>query len=260
MSESSIPSTKTRRPADLTLLVVIATLNELENLPILVSRLLEVCPAAKILVIDDDSSDGTGQWCDDFRKRDDRLEVIHRVDERGLGSATLAGFRWGLENQFDLIATMDADLSHDPTSLKAMLEMLENDQANRLGLVIGSRYVEGGGIRGWPWYRHLASRMANTYVRCILRLKTRDNTSGFRLYRSRALRRIDLSDVASTGYAYLEEILWRLQRVQVESAEIPIVFVDRVQGQSKVRLGVVLNSLFQILKMSIKNFMNQGKG
>lgn len=260
MSEPSILSKKTENQTVPALLVVIATLNEIDNLPILVPRIFEWFPASKILVIDDDSSDGTGDWCDTFKKQDSRLEVMHRVGERGLGSATLAGFRWGLENGFDLIATMDADLSHDPQSLKAMLEMLENDQANRLGLVIGSRYVEGGGIRGWPWYRHLASRMVNTYVRWILRLKTRDNTSGFRLYRCRALRRIDLSDMASTGYAYLEEILWRLQRVQVESAEIPIVFVDRVQGQSKVRLGVVLNSLFQILKMSIKNFMNQGKG
>jgi len=260
MSEPSILSKKTENQTVPALLVVIATLNEIDNLPILVPRILEWFPASKILVIDDDSSDGTGDWCDTFKKQDSRLEVLHRVGERGLGSATLAGFRRGLENGFDLIATMDADLSHDPQSLKAMLEMLENDQANRLGLVIGSRYVEGGGIRGWPWYRHLASRMVNTYVRWILRLKTRDNTSGFRLYRSSALRRIDLSGMASTGYAYLEEILWRLQRVQVESAEIPIVFVDRVQGQSKVRLGVVLKSLFQILKMSIKNFMNQGKG
>ena len=260
MSEPLILPNKSSHQANSTLLVVITTLNEFDNLPILVPTVFELFPGSKVLVIDDDSTDGTGEWCDVFKERDPRLEVLHRVGERGLGSATLAGFRWGLENQFDLIATMDADLSHDPKSLKAMLEMLENDQANRLGLVIGSRYVEVGGIRGWPWYRHLASRMANTYVRCILRLKTRDNTSGFRLYRSRALRRIDLSDVASTGYAYLEEILWRLQRVQVESAEIPIVFVDRVQGQSKVRLGVVLNSLFQILKMSIKNFMNQGKG
>ena len=110
-------------------------------------RILEWIPASKILVIDDDSSDGTGDWCDTFKKQDSRLEVLHRVGERGLGSATLAGFRRGLENGFDLIATMDADLSHDPKSLKAMLEMLENDQANRLGLVIGSRYVEGGGIR-----------------------------------------------------------------------------------------------------------------
>ncbi|MCH2182481.1 MAG: polyprenol monophosphomannose synthase [Mariniblastus sp.] len=260
MSETSIPPKEPGRPTDQTFLVVIATLNERENLPILVPRIFELIPAAKILVIDDDSPDGTGQWCDDFKKRDDRLEVIHRVGERGLGSAALAGFRWGLRQSFDFIATMDADLSHDPAALSPMLAMLENDPDARWGGVIGSRYVEGGAIQGWPWYRHLASRTVNTYVRWFLRLKTYDNTSGYRVYRSSALRQVDLSEINSTGYAYLEEILWRLQSVPLQMAESPIVFVDRTQGRSKVRLSVAVHSLFQVVGMSIRNLRKPKRG
>ena len=260
MSESTIPPPKTGQPDNPKLLVVIATLNERENLPLLVPRIFEVCPAAKILVIDDDSADGTGQWCDEFKAQDARLDVIHRVGERGLGSAAILGFQYGLQGSFEFIATMDADLSHDPASLKPMLEVLQEDREDRWGVVIGSRYIAGGAIHGWPWYRHLASRLVNMYVRFFLGLKTGDNTSGFRVYRSRVLRQVDLLGIDSQGYAYLEEILWRLQSIPVEMAEVPIVFTDRVKGRSKVRPGVAVQSLLQVVGMSIKNFRNPKQG
>ncbi len=260
MSESFIPPKKMGPSAQSNLLVVIATLNERENLPLLVPRLFDVCPTAKILVIDDDSSDGTGQWCDEYRSQDDRLDVIHRVGERGLGSAAILGFQYGLRDCFEFIATMDADLSHDPVSLKSMLQVLQQDREERCGVVIGSRYIAGGAIHGWPWYRHLASRLVNVYVRWFLGLKTGDNTSGFRVYRSRVLRQVDLLGIDSQGYAYLEEILWRLQSIPVEMVEVPIVFTDRVKGRSKVRLWIALHSLMQVVGMSIKNFRNSKQG
>ena len=260
MSDSSILPQKLNNPNAPALLVVIATFNEVENLPVLVPRILELFPECRILVVDDDSTDGTGQWCDLFHNNDPRLSVIHRVDQRGLGTATLAGFNWGLHRSFDLIATMDADLSHDPDTLLAMWDVLTNDSDRNFGLVIGSRYVPGGGVRGWPWYRRVASWLVNRYVRWCLWLRTHDNTSAYRLYRSSSLEQIDLSAMTCTGYAYLEEILWRLQLENIQAVEVPIVFVDRVQGQSKVRPAVLVQSLFEVLKMSAKNIFHQCRG
>lgn len=242
------------------LLIVIATFNEVDNLPVLVSAIFDLLPESKVLVIDDDSPDGTGRWCDEYHQQEPRLEVMHREGERGLGSATIGGLQRGMQGGFDLIATMDADLSHDPGALLSLLKRIEEDKTGKLGLVIGSRYVEGGRIQGWSWHRRLASKLVNGYVRLFLGLKTQDNTSAFRVYRSAALRRIDLADVASTGYAYLEEILWRLQIARVPMAEVPIVFEDRKRGESKVRPAVILSSLWQILVLSFKNLANQSRG
>ncbi|MCH2178692.1 MAG: polyprenol monophosphomannose synthase [Mariniblastus sp.] len=242
------------------LLIVIATFNEVDNLPVLVSAIFDLLPESKVLVIDDDSPDGTGQWCDEYRQREPRLEVIHRKGERGLGTATLAGLQRAMHGGFDLIATMDADLSHDPADLLLMLKRIKEDKTGKLGLVIGSRYVPGGRIMGWSWYRRLASKLVNGYVRLVLGLESHDNTSAFRVYRANALRRIELSDVVSKGYAYLEELLWRLQTARVKMAEVPIVFEDRKRGESKVRTAVLLSSLWQILMLSFRNLINQSKG
>lgn len=233
------------------LLIVIATYNEIDSLPILVAKLLELLPDVSILVIDDSSPDGTGKWCDEFAKSNSKFQVIHRPAKSGLGSATLLGLQWAIEEGFEYAATMDADLSHDPNSLLPMYHLIDEPHFGGPDVVIGSRYVKGGQIMGWPWYRRLSSRLLNTYVRLVLRLRTNDNSGAFRIYKTEALKKINLRKVESTGYAYLEEILWRLQMAKFKMAEHPIVFNNRTKGKSKANLPEVIGSFIQIMKMSI---------
>ncbi len=232
------------------LLIIIATFNEKENLPLLVTQLRELIPGVAILIVDDSSPDGTGKWaigqaasCDDFF-------AIVRKDERGLGSATLAGFRWGLEHDFDYLATLDADFSHDPLSLVKLVETLKTD--DQVGVVVGSRYVKGGQIQGWPIYRRVASRLVNWLSQFWLGLKTRDNSGAFRVYRASSLAQIELNSIQSQGYGYLEEILFRLQQKRVKIVEIPIIFRDREAGSSKASIGEGLKVVKQILLLRFK--------
>lgn len=233
------------------LLIVIATYNEIDSLPTLVGRIFDLLPKASILAIDDSSPDGTGKWSDDFAKSNEQFQVIHRPAKSGLGSATLLGLQWAIEEGFEYAATMDADLSHDPASLVPMLQLIEEPHFGGPDVVIGSRYIEGGQIIGWPWYRRISSRLLNTYVRFVLRLRTKDNSGAFRIYKTDALKKINLRKVESTGYAYLEEILWRLQTAKFKMKEHPIVFNNRTEGKSKANLPEVIGSFIQIMKMSI---------
>lgn len=232
------------------LLIVIATYNEIDSLPTLVSQIFELLHKPSVLIIDDSSPDGTGKWCDEFAKSNDRFQVIHRPAKSGLGSATLLGLHWAIEEGFEYAATMDADLSHDPTALPPMFKLIDEKHFGGPDVVIGSRYVKGGAIVGWPWYRRLASRLLNTYVRVVLRLRTKDNSGAFRIYKTGALKEINLRKVESTGYAYLEEILWRLQMAKFKMDEHPIVFNNRTEGESKANLPEVIGSFIQIMKMS----------
>ncbi len=233
------------------LLIVIATYNEIDNLPRLVARLVELLPSAQILVIDDASPDGTGKWCEDAKAKYPALSTIHREGKLGLGSATLVGFQKALTREVSLVATMDADFSHDPASLVKLVNSLRSEQNRDIGVAIGSRYVPGGRIAGWPIYRRLASRGVNFFARFMLRLKTRDNSGAFRVYRCDALKKLDLATIRSAGYGYLEEILWRLDRAGVKMIELPIVFHNREHGRSKANVSAGLNVFWQITKMGI---------
>lgn len=220
-------------------LVVLPTYNERENLPLMVDELLKIEPPVDIVVVDDGSPDGTGDIAGELSEENPRINVIHRAGKLGLGTAYLAGFRFGLERGYELLISMDCDFSHNPNYLPEM--MAKADEAD---LVIGSRYTEGGGTKGWPLKRRLISRAANLGMRFLLGLRTRDSSAGFRCYRCSALKTIGLDAIRSTGYNALEEMAFRSEKAGLKIAEIPIIFEERRLGKTKMSfndmLGVAL--------------------
>ena len=243
------------RPIGLDLAIIIATYNEIDNLPTLVVQLSSLLPDAKILVIDDNSPDGTGKWCDENTAHFPSLHCLHRSGKLGLGSATVEGFRWAIEQGHPFVATMDADFSHDPATLPELYQKISRDSDEKLAVAIGSRYVSGGAIEGWPLFRRLASKAVNLFARLWLGLSTRDNSGAFRVYRTSALKTIGLESIHSKSYSYLEEILYRLKRAGFQFTEHPIVFKDRELGVTKTNwmLGVkVFWELFLFRFSSVK--------
>jgi len=232
-------------------LVVLATYNEIDNIPRLIEALLLIHPPFDILVIDDNSPDGTGRWCEAQAARQPRIRYLHRPNKLGLGSAALAGFQFALEHQYEVIVTMDADWSHDPQVIPAILERLKGakNSPDPVDVVVGSRYVPGGRIIGWPWYRYLISWLLNAYARTLLRLAVQDCSGGFRCYRASALERLDLTQVGSKGYAYLEEILWSLNSSGAKIVEHPIVFQNRQFGQTKLGMREATSALWNISQL-----------
>ena len=231
------------------LLIVIATYNEIENLPKLVQQLTGLLPDAEILVIDDNSPDGTADWCRETANANEKFHVIVRESKLGLGTAAVRGFEFGLAGDYDLIATMDADFSHAPESLLEMVRTMDQPD-NGVDVMLGSRYIAGGGVEGWPLHRRIASRVVNGLARWMLRLETRDNSGAFRVYRRSALMAIEVSKIQSSGYAYLEEIIWRLNHANIVLGEHPITFRDRTEGQSKANLLVGLGVLKQLIRFA----------
>jgi len=227
-------------------LVAVATYNELENLPSLIDAIWSALPAADIVVVDDDSPDGTGAWCQTRAATSSQLTCICRHNERGLGSATICALRRAIDQQYDLIVTMDADFSHPPERLPAII-----DQAQHADVVIGSRYVDGGAIEGWPWSRRVVSRAMNTASRWFAGMAARDSSGAYRCYHVAALERIRLEDVKSGGFAYLEEILFLLQRSGATIREVPITFRDREKGHSKVALGEVFGKISTLGRLAL---------
>ena len=218
-------------------LVVLPTYNERENLPIIVSRLLHV-PDLRVLVVDDQSPDGTGAVADRLAAESaGRVSVMHRTGTRGLGLSYIDGLRAALQTDAAQICQMDADLSHNPSDVPRLLAGL-----NEADLVIGSRYVPGGRIENWPTRRVLLSAFANRYVRLLTGLRIRDCTSGFRCWRRQALERVPLDRVRTDGYAFLVELVWEAHRTGCVIAEVPITFVERRQGASKMSWRVVVES------------------
>ncbi len=235
-------------------LVVVATYNEIENLPRLVEQILAVASDVDILVIDDNSPDGTGDWCDRHAQQEPRLRCLHRPGKLGLGTATLDGFRAALDQGYEFVLTMDADFSHNPSYLPAIRTcMATTIPAN--DVVIGSRYVPGGGIDGWPPHRRLMSRLVNTYARLLLGLSVGDCSGAFRCYRCETLRQLDLDQIRSRGYSYLEEILWLLKRRRARFDEVPIVFVDRVLGQTKINWREAVMAVAIIGGLGVRNML-----
>src|ERR1043165_3613932 len=197
-----------------------------------------VLPAADLLVVDDNSPDGTGQWCDQRAQKDSRLKCIHRAGKQGLGSATIAAVQYAIDGSYDVFISMDADWSHDPQHLPALLSALDGAD-----VALGSRYCPGGAIDGWPLHRRVLSRAANGLTGLLLRLPVRDASGAFRAYRISALKKIDLSIIRGTGYAYLEEILWHLHRARATMVDVPITFRERRAGRSKINAKEAVSKL-----------------
>jgi dolichol-phosphate mannosyltransferase len=242
------PSTQPTTAAPRTL-ISIATYNEIENLPALVEAIWKVSPQADILVIDDNSPDGTGRWCDEKAAAESRLHCVHRSGKLGLGTAIVAALMYGREHQYDCVLNMDADFSHHPQYIPAMLAAMADAD-----VAIGSRYCEGGGTKDWPFQRRFMSWAVNTYARWLLGLKPRDTSGGYRCYRVSLLENLDLTAIKSRGYSFQEEILWRLKRVGARFIEVPIVFADRERGQSKINKQEALSALWIILRLGITNW------
>jgi dolichol-phosphate mannosyltransferase len=226
-------------------LVILATYNEIENLPGLVDAIEHALPGADILVIDDNSPDGTGRWCDERAANDMRLHCLHRKGKEGLGSATISGLTWAIEREYEVVITMDADWSHDPQYLSALVQ-----GTTSADVAIGSRYCAGGAIEGWPMHRRVVSRAMNGLTRLVLRTPIRDASGAFRAYRSESLRRIDLSQAQATGYAYLEEIVWLLHRAGCTFVEVPITFHERRAGASKVSAAEAVAKLTTLFRLT----------
>jgi len=235
------------------ILVAIATYNEMENLPNLIEQVRRSLPEADVLIIDDNSPDGTGQWCDRRAAEDSHLRCLHREGKLGLGTALIEGMRYAIEQGYKYLVTMDADFSHEPARLPDLVAGMEPSGGLPLDVMIGSRYVAGGGIEGWPLSRHLMSRGINLYSRWVLGLSPKDCSSGFRCYRTELLARLDFAAVRSLGYSFEEEILWRLKRLGARFGETPIRFVNRRRGASKIDLGETIAAVRSVLMLAWEN-------
>jgi dolichol-phosphate mannosyltransferase len=233
-------------------LVIVPTYDERQNLPGALERLRAHAPDADVLVVDDGSPDGTGELAEKIAERetaDDgtrRVHVLHRAGKLGLGTAYVAGFRWALERAYDVVVEMDADGSHRAEDLPALLRGIADAD-----LVLGSRWVPGGRVLNWPVSRHVLSRGANTYTRLVLGIPLRDATGGFRAYRAELLGALELSDIASQGYCFQVDMAWRAVRSGARVVEVPITFVERELGQSKMSRAIVLEALVSVTRWGI---------
>ncbi len=220
-------------------LVVLPTFNESENIDRVLRRIRGALGDATILVVDDGSPDGTADIAETIGKELGNIEVMRRHEKSGLGSAYRAGFRWGLDRGFDACIEMDADLSHEPEALPELVAPLSEGH----DLAIGSRYVPGGSIPNWAWHRRLLSRGGNVYASTLLGLGVADSTSGFRAYSASILDRIDLEDIKAEGYGFQIEMTYEAKRAGAAVVEVPIRFVDRVDGESKMSMSIVVEAL-----------------
>jgi dolichol-phosphate mannosyltransferase len=236
-------------------LVIIPTFNEAENLPAILDRLLAAVPDAHALVVDDGSPDGTGEIADKLATDDDRIEVLHRTGKAGLGAAYVAGFRLGLTAGYDVLVEMDADGSHAPEQLPRLLAALAHAD-----LVLGSRWVPGGQVRNWPKSRQALSRGGNLYTRLALGIDVHDATGGYRAYRRTVLEGIDLDSVASQGYCFQVDLAWRAVQAGFRVAEVPITFVERERGESKMSGGIVREALLKVTEWGVAHRASQLRG
>lgn len=228
-------------------LVIIPTFNEIENLGRLVPQALAQDPRIEVLVVDDGSPDGTGAAADELARDNPRVHVLHRSGKQGLGTAYRAGFRWALEREFEFVFEMDADFSHDPKHLPQFLEAIRNAD-----LVLGCRYLEGRvTVVNWPMPRLLLSYFANLYARVVTGLKLFDATGGFKCFRRRVLEALDLEAIRSNGYAFQIEMSFRAARKGFRIVEIPIVFVDRTDGVSKMSGAIVREAVWMVWRLRL---------
>lgn len=232
--------------------VCIPTYNERENLPRILDRLFSANPDVNALVIDDGSPDGTGRLADDLAAGDARISVLHRTEKQGLGAAYRAGFARAIADGADVIVEMDADGSHAPEQLPTMLAQLSNAD-----LVLGSRWVRGGAVRNWPLHREILSRGGNLYARLMLRVPIRDITGGYRAFRVETLRAIDYANVASQGYVFQVDMAYRVLRAGLRVVEVPIIFVEREHGVSKMSQHIVREAMWQVTVWGLRSLFRR---
>lgn len=238
-------------------LIVVPTYNEIQNLRGLVESVFQVVDSkaklfgvdrAELLVVDDNSPDGTGSLADELAKKDPRISVLHRQQKNGLGKAYIAGFAWGLDRGFDAICEMDADFSHNPSYLPEFWRLLKD-----YDVVVGSRYVSGGGIRNWGTGRKVISKGGSLYARMILGMPLQDMTGGFNAWRRTVLEAVDISSLRSEGYAFQIELKWRAWKTGFKIIEFPILFEDRTAGKSKMSKRIVLEAMMRVASMRINS-------
>ncbi|MFM9918025.1 polyprenol monophosphomannose synthase [Lacisediminihabitans sp. H27-G8] len=222
-------------------LVVVPTYNERENIAEIIARVLRSAPGVDVLVVDDNSPDGTGAMASALASGHDRINVLHRAGKEGLGAAYRAGFAWGLERGYERLVEMDADGSHQPEQLERLLSALDDAD-----VVLGSRWVRGGSVVNWPLKRMLLSQGGSLYARIALGLPVRDITGGFRAFTADALREIGYQDVLSQGYCFQIDMLWKAYSAGLRISEVPITFVERVHGESKMSSGIVKEAILRV--------------
>lgn len=237
------------------IVVVLPTYNERDNLEGMVLRLRTSVPDARLLIVDDGSPDGTGDIADALAASDSAVHVLHRASKQGLGAAYLAGFAWALEHGFDVIIESDVDGSHQPEQLPSLIAALDGHD-----MVVGSRWVGGGGIVNWPLSRRIVSKGGSFYARTLLRLHERDVTGGFRVFRAEALRTIGLGRIDSLGYCFQIEMLWRAERGGLRIAEVPITFIERVNGVSKMTGNIAGEAMLRVTVWGLHELADRLRG
>jgi dolichol-phosphate mannosyltransferase len=230
------------------ILVIIPTYNELDNLPKLLPEVLSKNNDIHILIVDDNSPDGTASFVESEKQKNERLHLIKRLSKQGLGTAYIAGFKFAIQNEFDLIFEMDADFSHDPKEIPRFLE-----EINDVDLVIGSRYKNGVNVINWPMRRLLLSWFANLYTRFITGMPVHDATGGFKCFKREVLEAINLDHVKSNGYAFQIEMNYKAWKKDFKIKEIPIIFVDRMKGQSKMSKKIVREAVLMVWKLRLRS-------
>jgi len=228
------------------ILVIVPTYNERDALPLIVERIRAAVPEADVLVADDNSPDGTGAIADSLAEADPKVRVMHRHGKEGLGAAYIAGFTWGLQNNYDVLVEMDADGSHQPEQLPRLLDALRDAD-----LVLGSRWVPGGGTQNWSKGREVLSRGGNIYTRAMLGVPIHDATGGYRAFRANTLRNLDLDTVASQGYCFQVDLAWRTVQRGMTVKEVPITFVERSVGDSKMSRAIVAEALWRVTQWGV---------
>jgi dolichol-phosphate mannosyltransferase len=234
--------------------VIIPTYNERENLEPIAARMRSSVPEADLLVVDDNSPDGTGELADKLAAGDERIHVLHRPGKGGLGAAYIAGFGWALDRGYSAMVEIDADGSHQPEDLPRLLAALQDADA-----VIGSRWIQGGTVRNWPKSREALSRGANTYARLMLRVPIHDTTAGFRAYRAETLRAIGLDSVRSQGYCFQIDLTLRAINAGLKVTEVPITFVDRTRGASKMSRAVMIEAFWRVAQWGVAGRLHRRK-
>ncbi len=237
----------------MTVLVIVPTYNERDNLEIIAGRLHEAVPDAHLLVVDDNSPDGTGALADEVAAKHDWAHVLHRAGKQGLGAAYVAGFGWAKQHGYDVVVEMDADGSHAPEQLPRLLAALEHAD-----LVLGSRWVDGGAVVNWPRSRELLSRGGNAYTRLALGLPLKDATGGYRAYRREILDTVLASGVASQGYCFQVDLAWQIWRAGHRVVEVPITFVERERGESKMSRAIVVEALWRVTVWGFRSRRGRG--
>jgi len=233
-------------------LIIFPTYNEKDNIRKIVHAVLPLDPRIHVLIVDDNSPDGTGQIAGQLADQEKNVNVLHREEKKGLGRAYIAGFKWAIERKFDYIFEMDADFSHGPEYLKDFLREIQNND-----LVIGSRYISGVNVINWPMSRLLLSYFANVYTRIITGLPLRDATGGFKCFRRELLEAINLDDVKSSGYSFQIEMSMRAWKKNFRIKEIPIIFVDRIAGQSKMSKKIVREAVWMVWLLRLKSMFGK---